>query len=87
MIKIEDLFFRDHYDFGTKIGVFYLFGPTNIFDEPKWPSDQKRLDAPGLGDFSCSLYLVKLRNEKIRKRKINLNQTVIFLNCMVRRKF
>ena len=48
MIKIEDLFFRDHYDFGTKIGVFYLFGPTNIFDEPKWPSDQKRLDAPGL---------------------------------------
>ena len=48
MIKIEDLFFRDHYDFGTKIGVFYLLGPTNIFDETKWPSDQKRLDAPAL---------------------------------------
>ena len=57
MIKIEDLFFKDYYDFGTKIGVFYLFGPTNIFDETKWPSDQKRLDAPGLDPNSAATRL------------------------------
>ena len=28
LISNEDLFFSDHYDFGTKIEVFYLFGPT-----------------------------------------------------------
>ena len=24
---MANFFFRDHYDFGTKIEVFYLFGP------------------------------------------------------------
>ena len=49
-IPIEDLFFffREHPDFGTKIGVFSRLSPANSNNFKKWPTRVHKLDHPGL---------------------------------------
>ena len=48
----EDLFFLENtLILRRKLGVLFAW-TANIFDEPKWSSNQKRLDAPALEEVS-----------------------------------
>ena len=41
-------FFREHPDFGTKIGIFSRLRPANSNNFEKWPTRVQKLDHPGL---------------------------------------
>ena len=43
-------------------GVLFVW-PANIFNEPKWSSDQKRLDVPGLA-YKYALVIRCSRSER-----------------------
>ena len=45
-IPSEDFFFRERYDFGTKIGIFGWLRPASSNNFEKWPTRVRKLDHP-----------------------------------------
>ena len=47
-------FFREHPDFGTKIGIFSRLRPANSNNFEKWPTRVQKLDHPALAEHRRS---------------------------------
>ena len=45
---MKTFFFREHPDFGTKIGVFSRLRSANSNNFEKWPTRVQKLDHPGI---------------------------------------
>ena len=57
-------FFREHPDFGTKIGIFSRLRPANSNNFEKWPTRVQKLDHPGLRHIDIGKRRNSLRHAK-----------------------
>ena len=81
-VKTFFFFFREHPDFGTKIGIFSRLRPANSNNFEKWPTRVQKLDHPALEERYAIKFCFKLG--KTATETYGMLQTAYGPSCMNR---